>query len=175
MGLLDSVIWRTRPRRQGGGGQAALLQAVIGMLAGQGAPGGGGLADLVTRFQQGGLGDVMSSWVGTGQNMPVSADQLGGVLGDDVLAHLTRSTGLSGGDLLEAARPCAAAGGRPRHANGQLPKPAAWTWVRCSGSCSAAEARYLSGLAAGSRARRASHQIEAERYASPRQQVSKSS
>ena len=101
MGLLDSVIGALGQGGQGGGGQAALLQAVIGMLAGQGgAPGGGGLADLVTRFQQGGLGDVMSSWVGTGQNLPVSADQLGGVLGDDVLAHLTRSTGLSGGDLL---------------------------------------------------------------------------
>ena len=34
-------------------------------------------------FQQGGLGDVVDSWVGTGQNLPVSPDQLGGVLGDD--------------------------------------------------------------------------------------------
>ena len=99
MGLLDSVIGALGQGGQGGGGQAALLQAVIGMLAGQGGQ-GGGLADLAARFQQGGLGDVMNSWVGTGQNLPVSADQLGGVLGDDVIAHLSRSTGMSGGDLL---------------------------------------------------------------------------
>ena len=88
MGLLDSVIGALGQGGQGGG-QAALLQAVLGMLA-----------DLAARFQQGGLGDVMSSWVGTGQNLPVSADQLGGVLGDDLIAHLSRSTGLNGSDLL---------------------------------------------------------------------------
>ncbi len=99
MGLLDSVIGALGQGGQGGGGQAALIQAVLAMLAGQGGQ-GGGLADLASRFQQGGLGDVMSSWVGTGQNLPVSPDQLGGVLGDDLLAQLSRSTGLSGGDLL---------------------------------------------------------------------------
>lgn len=98
MGLLDSVIGALGQGGQGGG-QAALLQAVLGMLAGQGGQ-GGGLADLAARFQQGGLGDVMSSWVGTGQNLPVSADQLSGVLGDDVIAQLSRSSGLSGSDLL---------------------------------------------------------------------------
>lgn len=103
MGLLDSVIGAALGQGgQGeGGSQAALLQAVLAMLAGgQQGGAGGGLGDLISRFQQGGLGDVMSSWVGTGQNLPVSADQLGGVLGDDLLGQLTRSTGLSGGDLL---------------------------------------------------------------------------
>ncbi|HNW65482.1 YidB family protein [Piscinibacter sp.] len=98
MGLLDSVIGALG---QGGGGQADLLKAVVGMLA-QGGQGGqgGGLADLVSRLQQGGLGDVVGSWVGTGQNLPVSPDQLGGALGDDFLAQLTQHTGASGGDLL---------------------------------------------------------------------------
>ena len=102
MGLLDSVIGALGPGGQGGGpggGQAALIQALLGMLAGQGGQ-GGGLADLVARFQQGGLGDVMGSWVGTGQNLPVSPDQLGNVLGDDLLGQLSTSTGMNGGDLL---------------------------------------------------------------------------
>jgi len=102
MGLLDSVIGALG-QGSGGGGQADLLKAVVGMLAqgGQGQAGGlGGLGDLVSRFQQGGLGDVVGSWVGTGQNMPVSADQLGGVLGDDVISQLTRQTGMDSGDLL---------------------------------------------------------------------------
>ncbi|MFT3663670.1 MAG: YidB family protein [Piscinibacter sp.] len=106
MGLLDSVIGALGQGGQdgqgGGGGQAALLQALLAMLLGgqQGGAGGGGLADLVARFQQGGLGDVIGSWVGTGQNLPVSPDQLGGVLGDDLLGQLTRSTGMNSGDLL---------------------------------------------------------------------------
>lgn len=100
MGLLDSVIGALG-QGSGGGNQAALLQAVIAMLA-QGGQGGsgGGLADIVARLQQGGLGDVVGSWVGTGQNLPVSPDQLGGALGDDLLSSLTRSTGMNGGDLL---------------------------------------------------------------------------
>ncbi|MFT3954011.1 MAG: YidB family protein [Piscinibacter sp.] len=105
MGLLDSVIGALGQGGQGGdgGGQAALLQAVLAMLAGQGGAQGGGLGnlgDLVSRFQQGGLGDVVGSWVGTGQNLPVSPDQLGSVLGDDVLGQLSRSTGMDSGDLL---------------------------------------------------------------------------
>jgi uncharacterized protein YidB (DUF937 family) len=100
MGLLDSVIGALG-QGSGGGNQAALLQAVIAMLA-QGGQGGqgGGLADIVARLQQGGLGDVVGSWVGTGQNLPVSPDQLGGALGDDLLASLSQSTGMNGGDLL---------------------------------------------------------------------------
>ena len=85
MGLLDAVV-RALGQSQGGqgGGQADLLGAVIGMLGqGGGQPGGlGGLAGLVAKFQQNGLGDVANSWVGTGQNMPIAPEQLGGVLGN---------------------------------------------------------------------------------------------
>jgi len=42
----------------------------------------------------------MGSWVSTGQNLPVSPDQLGSVLGDDLLGQLSQSTGMNGGDLL---------------------------------------------------------------------------
>lgn len=98
MGLLDSVIGALG-QGSGGGNQAALMQAVIAMLA-QGGQGGGGLADIVARLQQGGLGDVVGSWVGTGQNLPVSPDQLGGALGDDVLAGLAQRSGLDAGELL---------------------------------------------------------------------------
>lgn len=97
MGLLDSVIGALG-QGQGGGGQAELLKAVVGMLA-QGGQ-GGGLADLVSRLQRGGLGDVVGSWVGTGQNLPVSPDQLGGALGDDLISQLTQHTGMNSSDLL---------------------------------------------------------------------------
>ena len=41
----------------------------------------GGLGGLLNQFQQGGLGDVMKSWIGTGQNQPISPNQLGSALG----------------------------------------------------------------------------------------------
>lgn len=59
----------------------------------------GGLGGLMTRFQQGGLGDVMKSWVGSGQNQPISSDQLASVLGPEVMQTLAQKTGLSQQDL----------------------------------------------------------------------------
>ena len=42
----------------------------------------------------------MNSWIGTGPNQPVSPDQLGNVLGDDLLGKLGQQTGMNSGDLL---------------------------------------------------------------------------
>lgn len=101
MGLLDTVAGMLTGGGSSGqsGGQAALLQALLGMLAGSGQGGdpGGGLAGLVTKFQQGGLGDVVGSWVGTGQNLPISPEQLQQVLGPE-LAGLAEKFGFSPGD-----------------------------------------------------------------------------
>ena len=110
MGLLDSVLGSVlgggQQQAGGGGGAGALINIVAGMLAnsqhqGGGVGGsGGGLAGLVEQFQRSGLGDVMNSWISTGQNQSISPDQLGGVLGDDMLGKLTQQTGMNPGDLL---------------------------------------------------------------------------
>ena len=64
-------------------------------------PGGvlGGLGGLVNKLQQGGLGDVVNSWVGSGQNQPVSPSQLGSALGPSVIKTVSQLTGLSEDDL----------------------------------------------------------------------------
>ncbi len=83
------------------GGQADLLGGIIGMLASSGAGGqGGGLSALVQKFQQAGLGDVVASWIGTGANKPISADQLGQVLGADALGGVAQQAGMNGNDLM---------------------------------------------------------------------------
>ncbi len=97
MGLLDSVVGMLGGGQQGGGGNAALLNAIVGMLANNGQ-GGGGLGSILGKAQQSGMGDVVSSWIGSGQNMPISADQLNNVLGSDMVANLARQLGLSHGD-----------------------------------------------------------------------------
>ena len=109
MGLLDSMIGALGGGGQaGGGGQSALLNIVMGMLAnrsggqqggvGTGGGTGGGLGDLMAKFQQGGMGDVMSSWIGSGQNMPISGDQLSNVLGSDMLGKIASQLGISHGE-----------------------------------------------------------------------------
>lgn len=101
MGLLESVIGAVAggmgAQGRGGDAQGALLNAVIGMLAnrqGQGGA-GGGLGDLIGKFTQGGLGDVIGSWVGPGQNAPISGGQLTDVLGSDMISDLAAQLGLS--------------------------------------------------------------------------------
>lgn len=100
MGLLDSLVGALaqgqQPSRQGGlGGNTQLINAVLGMLA------GGGLHGLVEKFQRGGLGDVIGSWISPGQNLPISGEQLGGVLGPDVLSQIAQQLGLPQRDAAE--------------------------------------------------------------------------
>lgn len=56
---------------------------------------GGGIDWLRERFQQSGLGDVVASWIGTGQNRPVSPEQLNAALGREQVEALSRKAGLS--------------------------------------------------------------------------------
>jgi uncharacterized protein YidB (DUF937 family) len=48
----------------------------------------GGLGGLVQKFEAAGLGGVISSWIGTGENQPVAADPLRGILGSDLVQLL---------------------------------------------------------------------------------------
>jgi uncharacterized protein YidB (DUF937 family) len=79
-----------------------LLQVALGLLSNGNAQAGvgglGGIQGLLGMFQKSGLGDVAGSWVGTGQNMPVSGDQLMQVLGSGQLGQIASQLGLSQGD-----------------------------------------------------------------------------
>jgi len=60
-------------------------------------PGGllGGLGGLMDKLQNGGLGNAVNSWIGSGQNQTVSPGQLGSALGPDVIKTLAQRSGLS--------------------------------------------------------------------------------
>ena len=60
----------------------------------------GGLDGLVDRFRQGGLGDVIDSWIGHGSNRPVAPAQLAQALGPDTLDTLQSQTGMDRETLL---------------------------------------------------------------------------
>lgn len=78
------------------GGLAALLPVVAGMLSNDSQH--GGLGGLLEKFNQAGLGDVAKSWVGTGENAPISGEQLSNVLGGDMMGELAAKLGMSQGD-----------------------------------------------------------------------------
>jgi uncharacterized protein YidB (DUF937 family) len=89
MGILDSL--ENSPAFKGMLGQleGAVLPVVLGEVLGNGGQGGqGGLSAIVAKLQQAGLGDQVKSWIGNGQNIPITAEQLQQVLGSDTVKQL---------------------------------------------------------------------------------------
>lgn len=89
MGLLDSVLGAVVSSAQSQGGLASVLGPLLSNDGGH-----GGLDGLVQKFNQAGLGDIVASWIGRGENLPVSAGQLGEVLGSDALAGIASKLGV---------------------------------------------------------------------------------
>lgn len=89
MGLFDSVLGAVSGQLQQQGGLAGALG---GLLGSNGEV--GGLSGLADKFQQAGLGDVIGSWIGRGENLPISAEQISGVLGSDVLGRIASQLGV---------------------------------------------------------------------------------
>jgi uncharacterized protein YidB (DUF937 family) len=103
VGLLDSVLGQVgqalasgQPQAGGIGGLGNLggmAGALGGLLADNGSH--GGLGGLVSKFEQAGMADVISSWIGTGKNAPISGDQLQQVLGREAVAGIAQKLGLN--------------------------------------------------------------------------------
>lgn len=103
MGLLDQISGKVGGMLgQGqagteGGASSGLLQHLIGMLSQPGA-----MSNISNAFQSAGLGNVLQSWVGTGQNLPITGDQVQQVLGPDKVADLSAKAGVSEADTSNA-------------------------------------------------------------------------
>jgi uncharacterized protein YidB (DUF937 family) len=95
-GALRGMGGSSNPAARGGGGDmlAALLPVVIGMLSNRGGQ-SGGLGGLMQQFQQAGMGQQMDSWISTGQNMPISPDQLSQVFGRGQMQEMAAQAGMS--------------------------------------------------------------------------------
>lgn len=89
MGLFDSVLGAVAGQMQQQGGLANL---VGGLLANNGEL--GGLAGLAEKFKQGGMGDLVNSWIGTGENLPISSEQISQVLGSDMVRNIASQLGI---------------------------------------------------------------------------------
>ncbi|MFT4090964.1 MAG: YidB family protein [Asticcacaulis sp.] len=71
------------------GGKGGFDLGAIGDLLGN-----GGVQDIVAKLSQGGLGEVVQSWIGNGENLPISAEQLQNILGNDQITQLASKFGI---------------------------------------------------------------------------------
>ena len=89
MGLLDSILGAVNRQTEASGGVNPLIGVVGGLLAQS-----GGLQGLMNKFAQQGHGDTFASWVGTGENQPISGDQIQKVLGSEQVSALAAKLGV---------------------------------------------------------------------------------
>jgi uncharacterized protein YidB (DUF937 family) len=86
MGIFDSL--ENSPALKGVLGQlgSAVIPVVLSEVLGNGNQ--GGLSAIVAKLEQAGLGEQVKSWIGSGQNLPITAEQLQQVLGSDTVRQL---------------------------------------------------------------------------------------
>lgn len=91
MGIIDDVAGKVRGMA-GGSADSGLLQGIVQMLSDRQS---GGLGGIIQSFQQRGLGNIISSWISTGPNQPISANQVKEGLGNERMQQLSTKAGLS--------------------------------------------------------------------------------
>ncbi len=92
MGILDDVLkTATGAAPAADASQASLASAVLSMLSSQ----SGGISGLVQQFAAKGLGQVVNSWISTGQNLPISPEQIRSTLGSEQVQAIAAKVGIS--------------------------------------------------------------------------------
>jgi uncharacterized protein YidB (DUF937 family) len=61
----------------------------------------GDLQGIVSKLQSAGFGDQVRSWLGNGENLPITADQLRSALGNEQVQQMARQLGLPVDDALK--------------------------------------------------------------------------
>jgi uncharacterized protein YidB (DUF937 family) len=111
MGMLDALV--KNPQMIGDVAKFAkdnpqIAQAALSLLSSSGGSTGGttssssGLGSVLGALQSKGLGDVVSSWIGTGQNKSISPEQVQSALGQERVAQFAKQAGVSGSEASAA-------------------------------------------------------------------------
>jgi uncharacterized protein YidB (DUF937 family) len=87
----------------------SLFDGVLGGIVGAGMVGvvsrvidqHGGLQGVVSQFEKQGFADTVKSWVGTGPNQQITADQLHAALGASTLQEIAAHAGISVAQLAQ--------------------------------------------------------------------------
>ena len=93
MGLFDEALNIAKGQIGGASeGQNGLMGIVMQLINN---PQSGGLGGLLSQLSQGGLGNAVSSWVGNGENQPVSGEAIQQALGSGKIQELAAQAGIS--------------------------------------------------------------------------------
>lgn len=87
MGLFDSVAGAVLGKMMGDKG--GMAQVALEMFNQN-----GGLTGILDKFKEGGLAEEAASWVGKGENIPISAEQISSVLGNTAIAEMAAKFGI---------------------------------------------------------------------------------
>ncbi|MDO4697458.1 MAG: YidB family protein [Pasteurellaceae bacterium] len=74
----------------GGEGQTKAIQLIQSLLQSQ-----GGIQGIMEKFQQGGLEQLVKSWIGTGENLPISVEQILNIFGKKEIDSAADEVGVS--------------------------------------------------------------------------------
>lgn len=98
MGLFDDLAGKAFGMLSGGSGENPdnPLDGILEVVMPKDS---GGLGGLLQSFQQKGLGDTVASWIGKGENLPISADQIQSVLGNETIQNLAAKFGISSDEI----------------------------------------------------------------------------
>jgi len=97
MGIFDDI--KAATGTGGGALQGQHQGALSAILDYVNSPQVGGISGLQRMFQEKGLGGIVSSWISTGQNLPISTDQLNSVLHSDALQQIAQKYGIDPSQL----------------------------------------------------------------------------
>ena len=90
MGFLDSILGgQNQSGEDKGGGANPILGILTGLLAQS-----GGIQGLLNKFTQAGHEDKVKSWISTGENEPISPDQVQSVIGSDQISAIAAKLGM---------------------------------------------------------------------------------
>lgn len=97
MGLLDSILGSISGKTGASGSASSdnpILSAIMALIQQN-----GGVQGLLQKLSQGGLGETVSSWIGTGENKAVSGEQIQNALGSEQIAGLASKFGLDSAQI----------------------------------------------------------------------------
>ncbi len=92
MGLFDRLAGAVLSKA--GGDKGAMVQVAMDLFNQN-----GGLEGVMEKFKAGGLAEQVASWVGKGENLPISAEQVTQVLGSNTVTDIAAKLGTSPSDI----------------------------------------------------------------------------
>ncbi len=98
MGFLDKIKEAAQALGAEGGHHQSILDSVVDLVKRDGIQG------IANQFRERGLGDTISSWIGTGENRNISPDQIREGLGSERIREIATRAGISEEQAADALR-----------------------------------------------------------------------